>query len=280
MERSAELSITIPAASEVTPGSADLKVPAGGRREIAINVTIPATVSVGFTHATLNCRLGSIHITRELRLGVHAAQPDAGPVALWHLDEGQGTVAHDASQHRNDGVIDHAEWVPGRTGTALRFDGAGSVTIPDSPSLNLTDEVTVAFLLRVDGDTGTWQTPLCKDLADQCRNYSIYLMPGTFIPCFSGSFEKGTYRHLDVASGVSLKPGQWYHIAATYSMFDRRLRLYVDGKIAVDQGQDLGQMLITSEPVRLGQGLKGTLAEVSIYPRALTAAEIAALARK
>ncbi len=278
-ERLAEVSTLVPEASEVTPGSAEFRVPARGKREVTIKVTLPATVSPGFTGATLDCHLGSLHVKRDLIVGVRTASPDAGPVGLWHLDEGQGSTIHDASPSGNDGAFDRAEWIPGHKGAALRFDGTGSVTIPDAPSLSLSDEVTLAFWLRVDADTGTWQMPLTKFLADQRRNYGVYLAPGTLMPCFSGSFEKGTFRHGDLVSGVSLKPGGWHHIAATYSMFDRRLCLYVDGKAASDAVWDQGAMLSTAEPLRLGADTKGALDEVVIYPRALSPVEIAALAR-
>jgi hypothetical protein len=279
-ERLADVSLTVPEASSVTPGVVQIKVPPHGKREVAISVTIPETVTPGYTGATLDCHLGDLHLRRDLLLGVRTAAPDAGPVALWHLDEGQGLTVHDASPAGNDGAFDHAEWIPGHKGTALRFDGTGSVTIPDAPSLNLADEVTIAFWLRVDADTGTWQMPVTKFLSDQRRNYGIYLSPGTLMPCFSASFEKGTYRHADLQSGVNLKAGEWHHIAATYSMFDRRLRLYVDGKAALDAPWDQGPLLLTTEPVRLGAGMKGALDEIAIYPRALSPDEIAALARE
>ena len=66
---------------------------------------------------------------RRRRLGrrglpLEPFQPDEHTLLLYHFDEGQGTVAKDSSGHGYDGEIRGAEWVEGRFGKALRFDGA------------------------------------------------------------------------------------------------------------------------------------------------------------
>ena len=67
-----------------------------------------------------------------------------GLVSVWRFDEGKGDVAHDSISN-NDGDIDGAEWVEGKFGMALDFDGIDDgVTVPDHPSLQLPDALTVA----------------------------------------------------------------------------------------------------------------------------------------
>ena len=82
---------------------------------------------------------------------------------------------------------------------------------------------------------------------------------------------------MDVPRTPPLALGEWRHIAATYSMFDGRVRLYVDGELAADRPMALGAMLLTTDPLRLGVGTVGAIDEVRVYPRALSAEEVAAL---
>ena len=66
---------------------------------------------------------------------------DADTVALWLFDEGSGDVLRDFSGKGNDGKVVAAEWVPGKFGSALKFDGIGGkkdyVGIAGSESLDL-----------------------------------------------------------------------------------------------------------------------------------------------
>ena len=79
-------------------------------------------------------------------------------------------------------------------------------------------------------------------------------------------------------------PSGWHHITAVKTA--TRLTLHVDGKQAAESGGfDASAWSLDSEaPLRLGTGMNGPfngqLRELQIHPRALTAAEIAALAAK
>jgi len=72
-------------------------------------------------------------------------------VALWHFDEGSGNILHDASPYHNDGQIHNCQWVPGRFGSALHFDGLTSyVVLPNSPSLKPVNEFTLEAWISPD----------------------------------------------------------------------------------------------------------------------------------
>ena len=55
---------------------------------------------------------------------VYAAPP--GETSYWHLDDGVGTVATDASANAFDGVVTGATWDTGVIGTALDFTGGAN----------------------------------------------------------------------------------------------------------------------------------------------------------
>ena len=57
-------------------------------------------------------------------------------MGIWLFDENRGTVATDISGNNNHGEIQGAEWVKGKFGTALKFNGTSArVVIADSDSL-------------------------------------------------------------------------------------------------------------------------------------------------
>ncbi len=58
-------------------------------------------------------------------------------VGHWKLDEGSGDVAHDSSGNGNDGnLVGNPQWVAGKIGGALEFDGTGSIVdIPYVPEM-------------------------------------------------------------------------------------------------------------------------------------------------
>ena len=48
----------------------------------------------------------------------------AEPIGQWHLDEGEGESTEDSSKGKNDGeLMNGAEWVDGKLGKAVKFDG-------------------------------------------------------------------------------------------------------------------------------------------------------------
>jgi len=249
--------------------------PGGGRVELALPVRVPDNAAVGRLELPLEVRFAGLDLKPTARVGVRGAAEDAGPVGMWHLDEGEGDVIADSSGLGHDGSVAQPEWVEGRRGSALRFRGEACAAIPDAPALNLRDEVTLAFWLRPEADTGTWQFPLTKYReTDKLRNYGLYLWPGRLSPCFSASLERGAGRNSDVVSLDRLTIGRWHHLAMSYSMFDELVRLYVDGGCVVEWRTEEGAMLTNNEPLRIGTATAGVIDEVVVYPRALSAEEI------
>ena len=257
--------------------AADLR--ARESRDIRVEVSTPSDAVPGLYAFKAGIEFAGRTYALESVSPVRGAAPTAGPVGIWRLDEGTGTRIADSSGRGNHGTIDKPDWVEGKRGRALRFDAGDIAVIPDSPSLNLRDEMTLAFWLKVLGDTGTWQFPVTKFQADLCRNYGIYLRPDTLCPAFSSSFERAGFRHADMGGRTALNDGKWHHLAAAYSMFDKLFRFYVDGKPDGERSIEYGAMRLTTEPLRLGVATKGVIDEVVVYPRALRPEEIAELAR-
>lgn len=88
------------------------------------------------------CILMAAAMAALLAIGPAAASASVstpeGPVAAWSFDEGEGTIAHDATG-RQDGTVEGALWSTGKFGGGLRFEEGGEqqcVYVPDSEALD------------------------------------------------------------------------------------------------------------------------------------------------
>ena len=82
---------------------------------------------------------------------VGSASQQETTAAFWHFDEGEGQSAQDSSLNANHGLINGAVWTEGKQGLALDFDGKNDyVSVPDSDSLDLSEEITIACWIKTD----------------------------------------------------------------------------------------------------------------------------------
>ena len=222
--------------------------------------------------------------------GVHA-QSDDGLVAEWHFDEGSGSVLKDSSGNGNDGVIHGATWTEGNFGSALEFDGVDDyVEVPDSPSLDITDVITVE--LWVNPTTlGDWDLMVHKINAYGI-GYSFVDHPG--FPGDRNKFEFHKFQtnppdYCKCSNSVNSPiPGNWYHIIGTFD--GTQHKIYVNGNLEGTVSYT-GTFSTTDYPLIFGGYFyhilpthpqeylqkylfNGIIDEVRIYNRALTAEEI------
>ncbi|MBN2452451.1 MAG: hypothetical protein JXR77_18845 [Lentisphaeria bacterium] len=254
-------------------------LPGRGRTQLPITVSVPADARPGWRTIPLRASLGERTWVHLLRLGVTGVDPAAGPLARWSMDGTEADRIPDGSGHGHHGTCADVARGPGRYGTALLCDGRTFGRVPHAPDLDLAEEVTLACWVRMPAATGTWQSLVTKFLGDRIRNYGLYVRPDGSGPGFSASFENASTPHTDTVGAFPLADDRWHHVAATASVLDRMVRLYVDGLPVAERALDLGLMKPNAEPVLLGQDLHGALDEVQIHGRALGPAEIAALAR-
>jgi hypothetical protein len=229
---------------------------------------------------------------------IHADLKD-GLVSVWRFDEGNGNAIHD-SFGNNDGIIDGAEWVDGRFGLALDFNGVDAgVEIPDDPSLQLADALTVACwiypraVLNADGidHAGVvWKGNMIGWGSDV---YNFRIATAGAAGLTWGSCGSGTEGYFATANCFVNGLNTWYHVALVENGSEGRA--YVNGVVMTDADvAGSGDMhrprapydVWEGEPVRIGwsQGYNGDvntlvyfdgiIDEVVIYDRALDAEEI------
>jgi hypothetical protein len=207
---------------------------------------------------------------------------EVNPRGLWHLDEGTGTTASDASAYGNHGTLSGMDpaacWVEGVSGTALAFDGVDDVVAcGEGESLLLAGDMTIELWVRFDGfveneevlGNGFYRIFHRGDWAGD-RLYFLYRVAET---------AAGGDSAWDGWSGVStetyLAAGQWAHVAAVRS--GESVSLYLDGKLEKQMSCLSGFTVNSAEAGELsfgGQPFRGAIDEITIHPRALGAEEI------
>ena len=212
-------------------------------------------------------------------VGICSAQVDPALVGWWKLDEGSGAVAADSSGNGNNGTLHGpVEWVEeGKIGGALAFTGPYNyVLVPDAPSLNPTNALTIATwinpswtgnnrILQKSSGGGDNQYRLLKEWG----NNMVFHLPGL---------------SPDRLEFVGLPPaGEWTHLAATYD--GSSMKVYYNGAVAGQQAST-GKMTVSNGNLCIGtkhvtapagDEYNGIFDDVRIYNRALSASEILVL---
>jgi hypothetical protein len=203
-----------------------------------------------------------------------AKADDPDLVAYWKFDDGSGTTAFDSTGNGNDGVfVGDPKWVPGKLGGALEFDGDDYLNCGNDPSLEIRDQITIAFWFKVEAFQNTWEAFFSK-------GDSAYRV--------SRGGGNGDATHMGI-TGTTASPswfngtvivtgGDWHHLAATYDGTEGRI--YIDGVLDVTY-PSTGQIAIETDPLWIGNNsqntsrqLHGLMDDVRLYSRALRDVEI------
>jgi Concanavalin A-like lectin/glucanases superfamily/Secretion system C-terminal sorting domain len=122
-------------------------------------------------------------------------------------------------------------------GNALKFDGSDdAVEIPYTASLNPSGDFTVELWARVDGNDGTWRTPL-SSRGDRIgyNFYASYAEGGPNDNCWEFWFGVYSYGNWVALVGPPVVDGQWTHLAAVHD--GTTFTFYVNGMtVATDSG--------------------------------------------
>jgi hypothetical protein len=209
-----------------------------------------------------------------------------GLVGYWAFEDATGTKATDFSGRGNTGTLTNmdsaTDWVDGKVGRALDFDGTDDyISIADSTSLNPTTAYTVTGWVKFDSLASQYGILVMKSGSEM--QYRIYRDRTYF------SVDAGAGAAIMVDSIISVNT--WYHFAEVYdgsgSGNTGRLKLYVDGvnqNLGTYAGTTVPASITTgTNPVYLGSHVgvslfhDGSIDEVRIYNRALSATEVATL---
>ena len=198
-----------------------------------------------------------------------------GCVGCWRFDEGTGTLVRDSSGYRNDGAATGLSWVDGRIGKAGSFNGNSYVNCGANNELNITGyDISIEFWVKFTAwhinNTGfidhNWGA------ANSYQIYQIGTAESTGILTFANPGAG-----MDMLTRISLN--KWYHIVFVQNSTNKII--YLDGvQDAINSNP--ANLTGNNNPLMIGTGhnsanrINGTIDEVRIYNRALSAEEIKA----
>jgi hypothetical protein len=202
--------------------------------------------------------------------GADVPQPPPGhpdAIAFWPLDGSFGDLT----------PVGSPAFAEGHTGQGVALNGSSQFLDADRPVLNTASDYSAAAWVKLDKADGSFQTVVSQDGA---TNSDFFLQ-------YSGADQRFAMSFAGVRALAPVKPdgGQWYHLVGVRDTVKGELRLYVDGQLAGSVSACLPQAAPTGHTV-IGRGrfggnpvdyLDGTVDQVRLYDRALSAAEIASL---
>jgi hypothetical protein len=200
-----------------------------------------------------------------------AGASHAALVGYWNFNEGVGSTAADFSTNNNDGTltdipggaVNVPAWIGGHTGNlgdnALEF-AQGTVVIPDSASLHITNSFTIAAWYYDTGSNygkifmagGHWDLQTSNNGGD-----AAYF--------WSATNSNAEFKH---SLGFAPPKNAWHHIAITYN--GSQMKNYIDG-IQVGTTFNVSSALDTWGTLQLGgynvygSGFNGRLDDMAIF---------------
>jgi glucose/arabinose dehydrogenase len=208
---------------------------------------------------------------------------DTGLVAAYSFDEGTGPTIGDSSGNGLTGTITGATWTTtGKYGKALSFNGSTDfVDLGNPVPLQITGSMTWSawvyptgtpaddgqIIAKSSGQGGGWQFKTSPDTG-----------PHTFGVGISSSATANVQRYSNTVRALDT----WYYVTGVYNAGAQTLDIYVNG--VLDNGVLRGGPIPSSQ-VDSTQGVtigrrsggfyfQGTIDELRIYNRALSAAEV------
>lgn len=218
--------------------------------------------------------------------GVSYAAIDPGTIAgLWLFDEGAGNVAADSSGNGNDGVfMGDPTWIAGKFGSALEFDGDDYVSVNDSNSLDMTDQITVMFWLRSNKVMADMWADRQAVVGKHYLEYEVGIYMDGQIHTYTndgtgGGYDEGVMASMSEELGeAEWELGKWYHIAWTLN--GQHEVAYVNGINIGELDKAHANTLPGDNPLEIGERVGGSISvigavdEVVILNVALEEADI------
>ena len=208
------------------------------------------------------------------------------------FDEGEGDTAFDRTKLGNHGKLEGGpQWVPGKHGKALEFDGDDDVVIietKDSEELQLHESEGTAecwFLMKGEGISTSPRLIAKESITnDHC---DCDPLRGGFALKFRrhGKFniqlsvEKGSRKNNDPNPDAGVDNDVWYHAAGTWEEGEHRV--YLNGKLVFeDKENEALPLKDVDNDLRIGgtfaglRNFQGIIDEVRVWNRVLSVNEI------
>ncbi len=230
------------------------------------------------------CKKLIYSVSFVLVLGVTASVMRADLVAYWPLDEGAGSVAHDAVGDHDGELVGGPTWIsPGQVGAgALSFSGGNYVNC--GTGVTAAPDMTVAFWMNANAHG--YQRPIACSAGDYSESPGWIVMlriddpPGGVWFRINGT--GGGWADGDVQVNETLyEANTWVHMLFTFDSVTREEKVYINGELrgtdTAAEGRSVANMvndLRFGSDTGAGEPYTGMLDEVAIWDNALTAEEV------
>ena len=202
-------------------------------------------------------------------------------IGVWPMNEGSGNKIYDLSGNGNDGTfsgMDGSNWVPGRKGHALDFDG-GYIDFGDRDILDITDQISLCVWATFDATGNQLFAPHKYLSTGDQRSYRLYAFgaaPFNISFAISSTGASGGALTEITVGGEIAADGEWYFIVGTLNA--TTMRLYVNG-IEIGSSGHSGGIHPGTAPLYFGRDQAtarhdGLLDFSIIYDWGLTAEEV------
>ncbi|MBW8798249.1 MAG: protein kinase [Streptomyces sp.] len=240
-------------------------------------------VSGGALAAAVIAAVPLAHLVNRGRVG-KSSQHSGGPVSVsvpapldaWPLEETSGAVAADDTG-RYDGTATAVGWGRGKDGSAL-FDGGTSQIATTGPVLRTARgrSFTVSAWVALSRVPSFFATAVSQDAGDVSGFYLQY----------SAAENRWAFARPDLRalSFTVPKADVWTHLVGVYEGLRNQLLLYVDG--VQEAGINDSNPVAAHGPLLIGRAttggapadwFPGSIRQVQVFQRALTAAQVKAL---
>jgi len=224
--------------------------------------------------------LGVTSLLRSAKVSAQCVPVPPGIVSWWRAE---GNALDSVGGHHGT-TMGPVTYVPGRVGSAFQFDGTSTwIEVPDSPSFTLgSNPFSIELWAQFAQLRGFYVFVGHDDGPGEEKKWLFWCGNGGF------SFHVNSPPSCPVSEGIGVVDDwfpvtdRWYHLAVTRS--GSTYVLYIDGVQELTR-TDTGSNVIpdSSAPLTIGWAeenffFDGIIDEVTLYNRALTAEEIAAIA--
>jgi RHS repeat-associated protein len=200
-----------------------------------------------------------------------------GPVGWWKLNQSTGTTVADSAGVGNGATASNVTW----SGGVGVFNGTSSEIVSPAPALNTSTSFTMSAWANLSKIPTGFQVVMAQRGANNTAA-ELTFSPDTGSWKFQTSSADVTGGYVLATASAPTAPvvSTWYHLVGTYDSSTRKLTLYVNGTpvaTATAAGTWTGAKNLTIGSAGGRNFFPGSLGNVQVYQRPLSAAEITTL---
>jgi hypothetical protein len=250
------------------------------KSHLTLALTLLVLSGLGLSYAIQNLNVSPAPLVLNLPSGrsqtAALSGTGSGLVAYYTFDDGVGTTASDSSGNGNTATLTNGPvWTTGKVGGGLQFDGIDDyVNLKNSfNTIGLSTTKTISAWIKPDVSATGLAVCIARTYGQSC-GFGI-----TPVTNWKGSYWTTTAGSLNTSSAVVA--GKWTHAVLVQS--GSSVNLYIDGALAGTGSGATGVGAIASAVIGArpdlasGTYFRGTIDDVRIYDRSLSASEVSEL---